>query len=69
MDKLYKKYKEDAKDSEERKTLVKTLIKMYFQNNAIRCILTNIISIGEITNEAKKYDLNINKTKKCVLSQ
>ena len=42
---------------------------MCFQNNAIRCTLTNIMSIDEIINETNKDDLNINKSEKWLLSQ
>ena len=47
MDELSKKYKEDAEDSEERKTIFKTLMKMNSQNNVIRYTLKNIMSIDE----------------------
>ena len=50
-------------DSEERRTLFKALMKIHFQNNIIRYTLTNIMSIDEKINEAKKYDMNINKSK------
>ena len=64
MDELSNKDKEDAEDSEERKTLFKTLMKMHFQNNIIRYTLTNMIPIDENINEAKKNDVNINKSEK-----
>ena len=47
-------------ESEERKTLFRFLIKINFQNNAIRYTLTNVMSIDEKINEAYKDDVNIN---------
>ena len=69
MDKLSNRGKEDAEDSEERKTLFKTLMKINFQNNIIQYTLTNIISIDEKINEAHKHDVNINKSGKWEFSQ
>ena len=62
MDELSKKDKEDAEDSEERKTFFKTLIIMNFQNNVMCYTLTNIVSIDEKINDVNKYDVNINKS-------
>ena len=47
MDELSNKDKEEAKYSEERETLFKTLRKINFQNNVIWYILTNIVSIDK----------------------
>ena len=69
MDESSNKDKEYAEDSEERKTLFKTLIKIHFQNNSIWYTLTNMMSINGKINQAKKYDVNINKSKKWELSQ
>ena len=62
MDKLSNKDKENAEDSEESNTHFKTLIKMNFQNNAIRYILTNIMTIDGKINESNKDDVNISKS-------
>ena len=43
MDELSNKDKEYAEDSEEKKTLFKTLMKKNFQNNVIRYTLANIM--------------------------
>ena len=50
MDEWSNEDKEDADDSEAGRTLFRTLAKMNFQNNIIRYILTNIISIDEKIN-------------------
>ena len=69
MDELSNKDKEEAEDSEERKTLSITLMKIHFQKNIIRYTLSNIMSIDEKNNEAQKYDVNIDKSGKWEFSQ
>ena len=54
MEKLSNKDKEDVKDSEERKTLLKTLTKTYSQKNVIKYKLKNIMSIDEQSTKQKK---------------
>ena len=53
MDEQSNKDKDYAEDSEERKTLFKTLIKIHFQNNSIWYTLTNMMSINGKINQAK----------------
>ena len=47
MDEISNKYNKYAEYSEESRTLIKDLMKMYFKNNFIRYTLTNIMSIDE----------------------
>ena len=47
MDELSNKYKEDVEYSEERKTLIRNLMKIHFRNNFICCTLIKIMSIDE----------------------
>ena len=47
IDELSNKDTEDVEDSEERKIIFKTLMKMYNQNNVIRYTLANIFSIDK----------------------
>ena len=58
------KTKEMRNIKKERKTRLKTLKKIHSQNNVIRHTLKNIMSIDEKINQAKKYDVNINKPRK-----
>ena len=54
MDKFYNRNKEDAEDSEERKTLVKNLMKSYFKKNFICYTLKNIIYIDKKSMKQRK---------------
>ena len=47
MEESYKKDKEDDKYSEETKTIIKHLMMLHFQKNAIRYTLTHIYIWGE----------------------
>ena len=47
MDVLSNEEKEDAEDSEERKTFFKTLMKIHSRKNVVQYTLTNIMPIDE----------------------
>ena len=47
MDELSNEDNEDAEDLEESKTIYRTLMKIHFKKNIIRCTLKNIMSIDE----------------------
>ena len=47
MDVLSNEDKEDAEDSEERKTFFKTLMKIHSRKNVVQYTLTNIMPIDE----------------------
>ena len=57
MNELSNKDKEDAKYSEKRKKLIKTLMEVHFQNNVIRFTLTNILTVDEKNYKEKKDDV------------
>ena len=50
---------EDTEYSEERNTIIKTLMNFHFQNNAIGYTLKNILSIDEKIIESNKYGVRI----------
>ena len=51
---LSNKDKEDSEYSEERKTLIKNLLRLHFQNIEIRFTSTNILPVDKKNEESKE---------------
>ena len=66
---LSNKDKEDSEYSEERKTLIKNLLRLHFQNIEIRFTSTNILPVDKKMKKARKYDLKIKTYEKWNFSE